>query len=124
MANPVTHFEVIGADGKKLQDFYGGVFGWKIRADNPMQYGMISGEGDHGIGGGIGGGAEGDGRWVTFYVEVANLEQTLQSIEGAGGHTLMPPADVPGGPRMAQFSDPEGNRIGLVQAGSMQGGQG
>ncbi len=31
MANPVTWFEITGKDGKKLQDFYGGVFGWKIR---------------------------------------------------------------------------------------------
>jgi len=27
MANPVTWFEVTGKDGKKLQDFYAGVFG-------------------------------------------------------------------------------------------------
>jgi len=41
MANPVVHFEVTGKDGKKLQDFYSGVFGWKINADNPMNYGIV-----------------------------------------------------------------------------------
>src|SRR2546422_5322378 len=53
MANPVVHFEVTGIDGKSLQDFYSGVFGWKINADNPMNYGIVdAGE----TGGGIGGG--------------------------------------------------------------------
>ncbi len=123
MANPVVHFEVIGRDGKKLQDFYRKVFEWKIDADNPMQYGMVGAQGGEGIGGGVSGYAGEDGhRGVTFYVQVPNLEQTLKQIEAAGGKTVMPPADVPGGPRMAQFTDPEGNWIGLIQAGTMQGG--
>ncbi len=117
MANPVVHFEVIGADGAKLQNFYGEVFGWQIDANNPMSYGMVHAS-EHGIGGGIAGGDQ--GRGVTFYVEVPKLEETLAGVEERGGKTVMPPTDVPGGPRMAQFVDPEGNRIGLVQAGSMQ----
>lgn len=118
MANPVVHFEVIGEDGTKLQKFYGEVFAWKVDANNPMSYGMVSAS-EHGIAGGIGAG-EPQGRGVTFYVEVPNLETTLSTVEQRGGKTVMPPADVPGGPRMAQFLDPEGNRIGLIQAGSMQ----
>lgn len=122
MANPVVHFEVIGRDGKKLQDFYSNVFHWKIDADNPMHYGMIGAAGGEGIGGGIGGYEGEDGhRGVTFYVEVANIEDSLRQIEAAGGKTVVPPPDIEGGPRMAQFTDPEGNRIGLVQAGTMQG---
>jgi predicted enzyme related to lactoylglutathione lyase len=118
MANPVIHFEVIGTDGAKLQRFYGDVFGWSIDANNPMNYGMVSAE-NRGIGGGVSGGPE-QGRGVTFYVEVPNLEEALASIERNGGKTIMPPEDVPGGPRMAQFLDPEGHRLGLVQEGSMQ----
>jgi predicted enzyme related to lactoylglutathione lyase len=121
MANPVIHFEVIGTDGSKLQRFYGEVFAWSIDADNPMSYGMVKGE-DRGIGGGIGGGAgtPEEGHGLTFYVEVPNLEETLSAIEQRGGKTTMPPSDVPGGPRMAQFLDPEGNRVGVVQSGTMQ----
>ena len=122
MANPVTHFEVIGKDGKKLQEFYGEVFSWKINADNPMNYGMVSSEGGEGIGGGIGAGPGGQDVGVTFYIEVANLEDTLKKIEQKGGKTIMSPDDVPGGPRLAQFTDPEGHRIGLIEAGTMQGG--
>ncbi len=52
MANPVTHFEIQGADGPKLQQFYRDTFGWDVDANNPMDYGMVSAQG-RGIGGGI-----------------------------------------------------------------------
>jgi len=52
MANPVVHFEVTGKDGKKLQDFYSKAFGWKVNADNPMNYGIVDAAD---TGGGIGG---------------------------------------------------------------------
>ncbi len=58
MGNPVVHFEVLGKDGEKLKSYYSEMFGWEIRSDNPMNYGIIlreenlSPEGI-GIGGGI-----------------------------------------------------------------------
>ena len=41
MANHVVHFEILGTDGKKTQAFYGNLFGWKIDANNPMNYGLV-----------------------------------------------------------------------------------
>ena len=116
MANPVVHFEVIGADGARLQKFYGEVFDWKIDTDNSMNYGVVPAA-DRGIGGGVAAGEQ--GRGVTFYVEVPNLEETLAAIEERGGKTILPPSEMPGGLRLAQFLDPEGNRIGLVQSRPM-----
>ena len=55
--------------------------------------------------------------FLDFEQPISDLES---KIEERGGKTVMPPSDVPGGPRMAQFEDPEGNRVGLVQAGTMQ----
>ena len=55
MPNPVVHFEVVGKDGAKLQQFYSSTFGWTINADNPMNYGMVENDGE-GINGGIAGG--------------------------------------------------------------------
>lgn len=40
MPNPVTWFEIVGKDGKALQDFYSNLFGWEINANNPMNYGI------------------------------------------------------------------------------------
>jgi len=52
-------------------------------------------------------------------VEVENLEEYLRSAERLGGKTVMPASEVPGGPTLAFLADPEGNRIGLIKAGTM-----
>jgi predicted enzyme related to lactoylglutathione lyase len=52
---------------------------------------------------------------VTFYVEVDDLAKALEQIESAGGRTIQPPMDVPNGPSIALFADPEGHVVGLVK---------
>ena len=117
MSNHVVHWEVIGKDGKTLQEFYGKLFGWKVDANNPMNYGMVAAD-DAGIGGGISAGEDGQSH-VTVYVEVDDLQAYLDRAESLGGKTMMPPMAVPGGPEIAMFADPEGHAIGLVKAGAM-----
>ncbi|MGH7643769.1 MAG: VOC family protein [Candidatus Dormibacteria bacterium] len=115
MGNPVVHFEVTGKDGKALQAFYQKLFDWQIDSNNPMAYGLVS-TGD-GIPGGIGAGDGSDeASWVTFYVEVEDPKATLDEVEKLGGKVRLPVTDVPGGPTMALFCDPEGHLIGLVKA--------
>ena len=119
MPNPVTHFEIAGKDGKKLQSYYASLFGWKVDAANPMDYGMVEAQDGHGIGGGITatqGGAPGG---VTVYVEVDDPQAYLDKAASLGGQVVMPVTEIPNTVTMAQFSDPEGNMIGLVKAGSM-----
>jgi predicted enzyme related to lactoylglutathione lyase len=112
-----VHFEITGKDGKKLQDFYSGVFNWKVDANNPMNYGIVSNED---TGGGIGGGiSAGDGgtSQVTFYIEVDDPQAYLDKVTASGGRTVMPVTEIPGMVVLAQFADPEGNIVGLVKAG-------
>ncbi|MGH2669830.1 MAG: VOC family protein [bacterium] len=113
MAGEVTWFEVTGKDGKKLQDFYSKLFEWKIDANNPMSYGMVDAK-ERGIAGGIGAAPDGSTN-VTFYVEVDDLQAALDKAEKLGGKTVNPPMDVPGGPTLAHFADPEGNLIGIME---------
>jgi hypothetical protein len=47
---------------------------------------------------------------------VPDLEATLKEIEERGGKTLMEPMEIPGGPTLALFSDPDGNTVGLTKA--------
>lgn len=117
MGEKVVHFEILGKDGKRLQDFYGSLFGWKVDASNPMRYGLVNAA-DAGVGGGVAGSQDGQ-PLVTVYVEVADLEATLKKAESLGGKTVMGPMDVPGGPTLAQFADVDGNVIGLTKSGSM-----
>jgi uncharacterized protein len=117
----VVQFEIIGKDGKKLQEFYSTLFDWKVDANNPLNYGLIAAE-DAGLGGGI---AAGQAEWaggehrVTIYIEVEDLAAYLRKAESLGGRTIMEPSDVPGGPRLAMFTDPEGHIVGLIQARGM-----
>ncbi len=72
---------------------------------------MDTGEG--GINGGIGRSEDADR--VTFYVQVDDLEKTLEGIEGRGGKTLVPPTEIPNMVTFALFQDPAGNTVGLVK---------
>ena len=120
MPNPVTHFEIIGKDGKQLQDYYANLFGWAVDANNPMNYGIVSAQDGHGTGGGIGGSMDGQQNYVTVYVEVDDPQAYLDKAVSLGGQVLMPVMEIPGaGTTIAQFSDPSGNLIGLVKTGSM-----
>lgn len=113
MAGEVIHFEVVGPDGAALQDFYRSLFDWTVDASNPMSYGIVAG-GNGGIGGGISASQDG-GAMVTFYVQVDDLQAALDKAGELGGQTVMPPMDVPGGPSIALFKDPQGNTVGLVK---------
>ena len=120
MSHPVIHFEIVGGDGKSLQKFYAETFGWKVDANNPMNYGDGLGSGgSSGIGGGITGTQPGDGPATRIYIEANDLQAALDKVEKSGGKTVMPPEAVPGGPEIAMFSDPEGNVVGLVKTASM-----
>ena len=112
MANPVVHFELIGKDAAALQKFYGDLFGWRVDANNPMNYGVID-TGGGGINGGIAGGEQASN---AFYIEVDDPQAYLDRIEAAGGKTIVPVTVIPGMVTFAQFSDPEGNVVGLVKS--------
>jgi uncharacterized protein len=111
MSSPLIHFEVAGKDAEKLQSFFGDLFGWQIDSDNPMNYGMVNLSDD--VSGGVGPAPEGQPGHAIFYVRVDDVEASLQKAESLGGSRIFGPMDVPDGPTIAHFADPEGNVIGL-----------
>ena len=117
MGNPVVHFEVVGRDAEALQSFYKDAFDWQIQPA-VANYAMAHPGGGVGINGGIGATPDRSAGHVTFYVEVPDLEAALSKIESLGGSTVMGPEDVPEGPTIAMFADPEGHLVGLVKADS------
>ncbi len=121
MSNPVTHFEIVGEDAQALQSFYKEAFGWEVVPAGPA-YAMVHPQAGTGIDGGIGSAPEGGGASrVTVYIEVDDLEAELGKIERLGGRSVMGPRDVPGGPSIALFSDPEGHVVGLTKAATIRG---
>ena len=123
MGQPVVQFEILGKDADKTQRYYSELFGWKVEPlgfDNPTRYGIVQRDGNVngegvGIGGGIGQGPEGYDGHVTFYVEVPDVEAALVKAESLGGSRMMGPHEVPDGPTIGLFEDPDGNSVGVVQ---------
>lgn len=124
MANPVVHFEIVGKDAAALKQFYTELFDWTLNeTGGPVEYATVdTGARENGgaIGGGIGGGPEGYGGHVTFYVNVDNVEAALARAEQLGGKRVMGPHRIeasaetgPGAFEIGHFTDPEGGTIGL-----------
>jgi uncharacterized protein len=118
MGRPVVHFEVIGKDPEQLRSFYSELFEWQFGDPlGPTNYRIVDRNTNAdgiGIGGGVGGVPEGYDGHVTFYVEVPDVEAALTQAGTLGGKRLMGPDQVPGGPMIGLFADPQGHVIGLV----------
>ena len=54
------------------------------------------------------------GKRVSVYLRVEDLDATLAKAEKLGGKVVLPPSQVPGGPKLAMFADPAGNVTGLL----------
>lgn len=116
MGAPVVHFEIIGGNGTDLETFYSQLLGWPVNSNNPMKYGIVdTGAPPAGINGGIGPAHNGSAR-VSTYARVDDLQATLNHAEALGGKIVLPPTEVPGGPKLAMFADPAGNITGLLLA--------
>lgn len=115
MGYPVVHFEVVGGDGLELQKFYGELFGWHIQNMPEMaNYGIVDTHAGGGINGGVGGTPDGTAL-ATFYVEVPDPQAMLDKALKLGGRVAMPVMEIPDIVTLAQFTDPQGNTIGLVK---------
>ena len=116
MGNPVVHFEIVGPDGPALQQYYRDLFGWNVEAQGEEMgfYGVVQWN-EGGIGGGILGTQEGmPPNYVTFYIQVDDLQTALDKISDIGGSVLMPPMEVaPEVGSIAMFTDPADNFLGL-----------
>jgi predicted enzyme related to lactoylglutathione lyase len=115
MGNPVVRFEVGAAEHQPLVKFYGELFGWELE-ELSEGYTAIDTRGGQGINGGVGRSSTGE-PWSTFYVEVEDLQTTLDRAEALGGRTVVPVLELPG-MAFAMFDDPDGSLVGLMRAGA------
>jgi predicted enzyme related to lactoylglutathione lyase len=49
------------------------------------------------------------------FVQVPDLQATLDQAVAKGATVLMPPTEIPGTVTLAMFADPEGNMMGLTK---------
>jgi uncharacterized protein len=107
MAYPILHFDISGPDEEGQQQFYGGLFGWKIEAKGPG-YALAT---TAGLSGAL---VEADQPSVVLGVGVPDLARAVATAVELGGSVVMP-ATNNGWVTKAQVTDPAGNLISLIQ---------
>jgi predicted enzyme related to lactoylglutathione lyase len=114
--NPISFVEIGTPDLPAAIKFYSELAGWSFwNVVFKDAFAMAEGCGlKRGVGlFDAGAGAPG---LMTNYVEVTNLDETAQKIVASGGTLLVPPSDFPGEGRFVLFADPDGIRLGAIQA--------
>jgi hypothetical protein len=108
----VIHWEIAGRDLDALSAFYGELFGWKAEGFD-ADYRLVNL--DDGIGGGLMRCRDRTPSYVTIYVAVDDLDDTLTKAKELGGTPIVPPTPIPGVGAFAMFQDPAGNTIGILR---------
>jgi uncharacterized protein len=114
MGQPVIHFEIGCRDKARTEGFFAKLFGWGITQTGMAS--MVDTGGEGGINGHITSLGHEPHHYITFYVQVDDLQAYLDRAGALGGKTLVPPVEIPGMGSFAWFADPDGNTIGLWKA--------
>ncbi|MEO1030962.1 MAG: VOC family protein [Bacteroidota bacterium] len=112
MKNPVVHFEIGCRDSEKTRAFYNDVFGWTISKHNFSL--DINTNSEKGIQGHITSLGHEPHNYVTFYIEVEDIDAYLSIIKEKGGDIMVGPVTLPSGQQFAWFKDIDGNIVGLT----------
>jgi predicted enzyme related to lactoylglutathione lyase len=111
-SRPVVHWEIQARDAEKMTAFYSKMFNWEIGSEGRVR--QIS----PGIGAPetiTGHVLESPQSGFSLYVQVLNLGDSLARAKELGGTVLREPFQPPGQATLAWISDPEGNKLVLVQ---------
>src|SRR5690606_11426726 len=112
----IVHFEILGPQEQRqaLQAFYSKTFGWNITPLGDMAYGAVDWQpGEPGIGGAIDATQDGSSQ-VVIYVGVDNIQEYVEKAKANGAEIVQDVMSIPGMVTYAQFRDPAGNVVGIV----------
>ena len=115
---PIVFLDLSGPDLGKLAAFYKAVFNWDIGAGHfdtekslrlpvvsPLPGSLLEESGHSGE----------PAHETMIFLGVEDVTATLGKIVAHGGAVVRPRAEVPGVVILAIFTDPAGNRLGLVE---------
>jgi predicted enzyme related to lactoylglutathione lyase len=107
-------YELMTTDPEGAKAFYDAIIGWSI-GEATTEFGgyRMIGRSDGGFAGGVLPMTpemlqEGTRPGWLAYLNVADVDAKVSSIESAGGKTCMPPIDIPNVGRVAMMGDPQG----------------
>ncbi len=108
----ICHIELPAQDRKVAATFYNEMFGWTFSHMDEMQYSTFES-------GSLPGGFNPLGETVkvgevVVYLASIDIDADLKQIEALGGKALVPKTEIPGVGWFGIFSDPTGNKLGLL----------
>ncbi|MEV4379314.1 VOC family protein [Streptosporangium sp. NPDC049644] len=106
-------FDISTPDAPRARHFYREMFGWPMNVLDET-YALVGGE-DGRPAGGIGqAGPDSPYTGIVVYFPVDDVDTALERAERLGGGRRLEPQSVPGMGRIAVFTDPDGNAVGLL----------
>lgn len=113
MAHSVCHIEFQVRDLTASKAFLGAVFNWQFREFGDTM--VVFGNGDDHVGGITKVDSVTPGTYATVWFDVQDIDATLQLAVAAGGSITAAKGPVPGVGWSGEFTDLDGNPIGIVQ---------
>jgi uncharacterized protein len=107
MPAPIVFFDIAGPRAGTQQRFYEALFDWIIEPGGRLSVPVG--------GGALPGALRADPADKVLYIGVGDVSATLAQVEERGGTIVAPRFEVPGTVILGIFTDPAGNRMGLVE---------
>ncbi len=130
--DPVVHFEMPAEDRKRMSKFYTKAFGWKTNQLGPEmgEYVLVTTtEVDENMmikkPGAINGGFfqktdDPASQYPSVVIQVDDIKESMKKVEDAGGKVHGEPMEIPNVGWIVSFFDTEGNRVSMMQPGSLR----
>lgn len=116
MPNPVVKWQIVSRNPDEVADFYASVFEWKVDRTNALGYREVRSGAPGGIDGGIWPRGEEGQDLLQLFIQVEDVEATIQRAVGKGAKVIVPKSTLPDGDQMAILVDPTGMTFGLVRS--------
>ena len=108
MPNPVVRWQIISAEPGQSAAFYQKLFAWKLSTANALGYRELSSGSPPGVEGGVWPGTPGTPSFAQLFIEVENLDDTIDRAAKLWAQIIVPKAVLPDGDTMAVLRDPAG----------------
>ena len=126
--DPVVHFEMPYDDRVRMAKFYQSAFGWQMQMFGEEMGNYVvattteTGESGPKRPGAINGGffprkPDWPAQYPSVVIAVQDIRAAMKKVTDAGGKVLGDPMDIPGVGQYVSFTDPEGNRVSMLQPG-------
>jgi predicted enzyme related to lactoylglutathione lyase len=109
-------FDISTPDAPRARAFYKDLFGWNINVLDDT-YSLVSAKDEQQPSAGIGqAGPDSPYVGIVLYFRVEDVDTALAQAEKLGGTRTLEPQSVPGMGRLAVFTDPDGNNVGVMSS--------